>query len=73
MIHNDKNTSNYVVKCPRQHVPASLDAFNRLRAAKDARGQNIEVYKIHQPTPLFATEVVALMLSRRLSFDANRV
>lgn len=72
MIHNDKNTSNYVVKMT-VHVPASLDAFNRLRAAKDARGQNIEVYKIHQPTPLFATEVVALMLSRRLSFDANRV
>lgn len=33
----------------------SQDAYQRLRAAKDARGRALEVHKIHQPGPLFMT------------------
>lgn len=34
----------------------SVDAYERLRAATDARGRTIEVIKIHQPGPLFMTD-----------------
>jgi agmatine deiminase len=33
----------------------SKDAFERLKAARDARGRRLEVHKIHQPGPLFMT------------------
>jgi agmatine deiminase len=33
----------------------SLDAYQRLRSAKDARGRRLEVHKIHQPGPLYMT------------------
>ena len=34
----------------------SLDAYQRLRQATDARGRRLEVHKIHQPGPLYRTE-----------------
>ena len=33
----------------------SLDAYQRLRSAKDARSRRLTVHKIHQPGPLFMT------------------
>ena len=33
----------------------SKDAFERLRAAADARGRRLEIQKIHQPGPLYRT------------------
>jgi agmatine deiminase len=33
----------------------SLDAYQRLRQATDARGRRLEVHKIHQPGPLYRT------------------
>jgi len=34
----------------------SLDAYDRLRAATDARGRKFEVHKIHQPEPMTITK-----------------
>ena len=34
----------------------SAEAYDRLRAATDARGQPLEVHKIHQPRPMFMTD-----------------
>lgn len=36
--------------------PISLDAFNRLTKASDARGRKLEVYKIVQPQPVLISE-----------------
>jgi agmatine deiminase len=33
----------------------SLDAYERLKSARDARGRRLAVHKIHQPGPLFMT------------------
>jgi agmatine deiminase len=33
----------------------SRDAFQRLKAAKDARGRSLQIHKIHQPGPLYIT------------------
>jgi agmatine deiminase len=33
----------------------SNDAFQRLKAARDARGRPLAIHKIHQPGPLFMT------------------
>ncbi|MGB9879351.1 MAG: agmatine deiminase [Anaerolineae bacterium] len=33
----------------------SLDAYERLRAATDARGRGLQIHKIHQPGPLYLT------------------
>ncbi len=40
---DDKNDPQYEI---------SRDAFERLSAAKDARGRNFEIHKIHQPDPV---------------------
>ncbi len=34
----------------------SRDAYERLSAARDARGRRFEIHKIHQPGPLYATD-----------------
>jgi agmatine deiminase len=34
----------------------SLDAYERLKAATDARGRKLEIHKIHQPNPIYITE-----------------
>lgn len=34
----------------------SCDAYERLRRATDARGRQLEVHKIHQPSPLYITQ-----------------
>ena len=34
----------------------SMDAFERLSAATDAKGRKLEVHKIHQPTPILITK-----------------
>lgn len=34
----------------------SLDAYERLREAKDARGRSLEIHRIHQPGPLFMAQ-----------------
>ncbi len=33
----------------------SAEAYDRLRSAKDARGRSLEIYKIHQPEPMYMT------------------
>ena len=43
----------------------SADAYERLCAAEDARGRRIEVHKIHQPGPLFSTQVPRPSAPRR--------
>jgi agmatine deiminase len=44
---DDKNDPQYKI---------STDAYERLSEATDAKGQKLEIYKIHQPGPLFITE-----------------
>jgi len=34
----------------------SLDAYERLRAATDARGRKFEIHKVHQPGPIYITQ-----------------
>lgn len=34
----------------------SLDAYERLRAATDAKGRKFEIHKIHQPGPIYITK-----------------
>ncbi len=36
--------------------PISLDAYRRLSAARDARGRQLEIQRIHQPGPLYVTQ-----------------
>lgn len=44
---DDKNDPQYEI---------SMDAYERLCAATDARGRKLEVHKIHQPGPIYITE-----------------
>jgi agmatine deiminase len=37
----------------------SLDAYQRLRRARDARGRELTIHKIHQPGPLYTTAAEA--------------
>ncbi len=37
----------------------SMDAWQRLRLAKDARGRSLQIHKIHQPGPLYMTAAEA--------------
>src|SRR5690606_9581715 len=34
----------------------SQAAYDSLRAAQDAQGRNLEIYKLHQPDPLYITD-----------------
>jgi agmatine deiminase len=43
----------------------SLDAYHRLRKARDARGRELTIHKIHQPGPLYMTEDEAAGIDRR--------
>lgn len=43
----------------------SLDAWRRLRSARDARGRALTVHRIHQPDPMFMTAEEAAGLDRR--------
>jgi agmatine deiminase len=45
--------------------PISLDAYRRLRSARDARGRALTIHKIHQPGPLFMTADEASGVDRR--------
>jgi agmatine deiminase len=43
----------------------SRDAFERLRRARDARGRNLTIHKIHQPGPLYMTAEEAAAIDSR--------
>jgi len=43
----------------------SLDAWQRLRKARDARGRALTVHRIHQPDPMFITAAEAAGLDQR--------
>ncbi len=43
----------------------SHDAYERLRRARDARGRELTIHKIHQPGPLFMTAEEAAGIDRR--------
>lgn len=43
----------------------SLDAWQRLRKARDARGRALTVHRIHQPDPLYITAAEAAGLDQR--------
>jgi agmatine deiminase len=43
----------------------SYDAYQRLRKARDARGRELTIHKIHQPGPLFMTAEEAAGIDRR--------
>jgi agmatine deiminase len=44
----------------------SLDAFQRLRRAKDARGRSLTIHKIHQPGPLAMSAAEAAGVDARM-------
>jgi agmatine deiminase len=50
----------------------SLDALQRLRHARDARGRRLEIHKIHQPGPLFMTAQEASGIDMRSGTLARR-
>jgi agmatine deiminase len=50
----------------------SLDAFKRLRHAKDARGRRLTIHKIHQPGPLYMTAAEAQGIDVRAGSRARR-
>ena len=43
----------------------SLDAYRRLKHARDARGRELSIHKIHQPGPLFMTAEEAAGIDQR--------
>jgi agmatine deiminase len=43
----------------------SLDAYRRLKHARDARGRELTIHKIHQPGPLFMTAEEAAGIDQR--------
>lgn len=43
----------------------SMDALQRLKKARDARGRSLTIHKIHQPEPMFITAQEAAGLDRR--------
>jgi len=50
----------------------SRDAYERLRRARDARGRELSVHKIHQPGPLFITAAEAAGIDSRAGTIARR-
>jgi agmatine deiminase len=50
----------------------SLDAYQRLRHAKDARGRNLTIHKIHQPGPLYMTAAEAAGIDMRAGTHPRR-
>ena len=50
----------------------SLDAYQRLRHAKDARGQALTIHKIHQPGPLYMTAAEAAGIDIRAGTHPRR-
>ena len=50
----------------------SLDAYRRLRHARDARGRKLVVHKIHQPGPLYMTAEEAAGIDVRASSRPRR-
>jgi agmatine deiminase len=45
----------------------SRDAYQRLRKARDAKGRELAIHKIHQPGPLYMTAEEAAGIDRRAS------
>jgi agmatine deiminase len=52
--------------------PISLDAYQRLRHAKDARGRSLTIHKIHQPGPLYMTAAEAAGIDIRAGSRPRR-
>jgi agmatine deiminase len=50
----------------------SRDAYERLRRARDARGRELKVHKIHQPGPLYMTAAEAAGIDSREGTRARR-
>ena len=50
----------------------SLDAYRRLRQAKDARGRSLTIHKIHQPGPLYMTAAEAASIDIRAGTHPRR-
>jgi agmatine deiminase len=50
----------------------SADAFQRLRHAKDARGRELTIHKIHQPGPLYMTAAEAAGIDMRAGTHPRR-
>jgi agmatine deiminase len=50
----------------------SKDAFERLRHARDARGRELTIHKIHQPGPLYMTAEEAAGIDVRLGTHPRR-
>jgi agmatine deiminase len=50
----------------------SMDAYQRLRHAKDARGRNLTIHKIHQPGPLYMTAAEAASIDLRSGTHPRR-
>ncbi len=50
----------------------SLDAYQRLRRAKDARGRALSIHKIHQPGPLYMTAEEAADIDARAASRPRR-
>ena len=50
----------------------SVDAFQRLRRAKDARGRELTIHKIHQPGPLYMTAAEAAGIDIRAGTHPRR-
>jgi len=50
----------------------SDDAFQRLRSARDARGRELTVHKIHQPGPLYMTAEEAAGIDQRAGSRPRR-
>jgi agmatine deiminase len=50
----------------------SLDALQRLRAARDARGRELTIHKIHQPGPLYLTAEEAAGIDQRAGSRPRR-
>lgn len=50
----------------------SLDAYRRLKHARDARGRELTIHKIHQPGPLFMTAEEASGIDQRMGSRPRR-
>jgi agmatine deiminase len=50
----------------------SHDAYDRLRTARDARGRELTVHKIHQPGPLYMTAEEAAGIDQRAGSRARK-
>jgi agmatine deiminase len=50
----------------------SVDAYRRLKAARDARGRELAIYRIHQPGPLCMTAAEAAGIDQRAGSHPRR-